>query len=67
MLSLNQVKLNKVKIMSKNTGDKVGKGWSISIGLYPGILFGMRSYEEQEFTTHVFYLPFVDLAIEIDK
>jgi hypothetical protein len=53
--------------MSKNTEDKVGKGWSISIGLYPGILFGMRSYEEQEFTTHVFYLPFIDLAIEIDK
>ena len=53
--------------MSKNTEDKVDKGWSISIGLYPGILFGMRSYHEKDFATHVFYLPFIDLAIEIDK
>ena len=45
--------------------DKDLKGWSISIGLYPGILFGMRSYKEKDFTTHVFYLPFIDLAIEI--
>ena len=43
------------------------KGWSISLGLYPGILFGMRSYKEKEYTTHVLYLPFVDLAIEIDN
>jgi len=43
------------------------RGWIITVGLYPGILFGMRSYKEKEFTTHVFYLPFVDLAIEIDN
>jgi len=43
------------------------KGWSLSLGLYPGILFGMRSYKEKEFTTHVFYIPFVDLALEIDN
>jgi hypothetical protein len=30
------------------------KSWSLSLGLYPGILFGFRSYEEKEFTTHVF-------------
>jgi hypothetical protein len=53
--------------MSKNIKDKGVKGWSVSIGLYPGILFGMRSYHEEDFTTHVFYLPFIDLAIEIDK
>ena len=23
------------------------KGWSISLGLYPGILFGFRSYEQE--------------------
>ena len=43
------------------------KGWSLSLGLYPGILFGMRSYKEKEFTTHVLYIPFVDLALEIDN
>ena len=53
--------------MSKSTEDKDGNKWSFSVGLYPGILIGMRSYEEKEFTTHVFYLPFIDLAIEIDK
>jgi hypothetical protein len=44
-----------------------GKGWAISIGLYPGILFGFRTYEEQTYVTHVVYLPFIDLAIEVDK
>lgn len=43
------------------------KGWSISIGLYPGILFGFRTYEEKDFSTHVFYLPFMDFALEIDN
>lgn len=38
------------------------KGWSISIGLYPGVLLGARSYVEQKRTTHVFYLPFIDIA-----
>jgi hypothetical protein len=47
--------------------NKIEKSWSVSIGLYPGILFGVRSYKEKTFTTHVFYLPFVDLAIEIDN
>jgi len=34
----------------------------ISIGLYPGILIGFRSYVEEEYTTHVIYLPFIDVA-----
>lgn len=41
--------------------------WSITIGLYPGILFGFRTYQEKDFSTHVFYLPFVDFALEIDN
>jgi len=41
--------------------------WSITIGIYPGILFGFRTYEEKDFNTHVLYLPFVDIALEIDK
>ena len=39
--------------------------WSLSVGFYPGILFGIRSYNEKEQTTHVFYLPFVDVALEL--
>jgi hypothetical protein len=43
------------------------KYWSISIGFYPGILLGMRTYEEPDYSTHVLYLPFIDIALEIDK
>ena len=43
------------------------KVWSLSIGTYPGILLGMRTYHEDEQTTHVFYLPFTDLALEVYK
>ena len=51
--------------MSSITEDKGGKPeWSISLGFYPGILFGMRSYIEENQTAHVFYLPFIDIAIE---
>ena len=41
------------------------KSWSLSIGFYPGILFGIRSYDEESQTTHVLYVPFIDLALEI--
>lgn len=54
--------------MPNNTEDKESKpNWSLSIGFYPGILFGMRTYEEDTQTAYVFYLPFVDLAIEVYK
>jgi len=39
--------------------------WEMSIGVYPGVLFGIRSYRESNFTEHVLYLPFVDLAVTI--
>jgi hypothetical protein len=41
--------------------------WSFTIGFYPGILFGLRTYEEKDFTTYVLYLPFIDFAFEIDN
>jgi len=44
---------------------KQNKSWSISLGFYPGILLGIRSYHEEQQTTHVLYIPFIDLAIEI--
>jgi hypothetical protein len=53
--------------MSKKTEDKVDKVWSLSIGTYPGILLGMRTYYEDQQTTHVLYLPFIDLALEVYK
>lgn len=53
--------------MSKKAEDKVNKIWSLSIGTYPGVVVGMRTYYEEQQTTHVLYLPFVDLALEIYK
>ena len=46
---------------------KEKKNWSLSLGFYPGILLGCRSYEEETQTTHVLYIPFVDVALEIFK
>jgi|TARA_R100001463_G_scaffold46057_1_gene94587 hypothetical protein len=43
----------------------VKDNWSLSFGFYPGILFGIRSYEEDHGLTYVFYVPFIDLALEI--
>ncbi|MEK9780466.1 MAG: hypothetical protein VW418_03450 [Gammaproteobacteria bacterium] len=41
--------------------------WELSIGFYPGILLGIRSYVEQDYVQHVLYLPFVDICLEIEK
>ncbi len=46
------------------------KDWDLSIGFYPGILIGMRTYhglndEGQYRISHVFYLPLIDLCINI--
>ena len=43
------------------------KNWELSIGLYPGILIGARSYVEQDYVQHVVYLPFIDFCLEIEK
>jgi hypothetical protein len=41
--------------------------WSLSIGLYPGILIGIRSYPEKDYVQHVLYLPLVDICLEIER
>ena len=53
--------------MSKNTKGKADKDWSLSLGTYPGILFGMRTYHGDTHSQTVFYLPFIDIAIEFEK
>tara|TARA_R100001510_G_C7524408_1_gene118532 strand:- start:222 stop:365 length:144 start_codon:yes stop_codon:yes gene_type:complete len=40
-------------------------GWEVSLGLYPGIVIGVRSYPEKDFIEHVFYLPLVELCITL--
>ncbi len=41
--------------------------WELSIGTFPGLLFGVRSYVEQYRTNHVIYLLFVDICLTIYK
>jgi len=43
------------------------KDWELSVGLYPGILFGIRTYMEQDYKQHVLYLPFIDICLEIEN
>lgn len=37
---------------------------NLSMGFYPGILFGIRTYQEENSTMFVIYLPFIDFVIE---
>ena len=46
----------------------MNRNWEITVGFYPGLLIGIRTYEEKEFNEHVLYLPScVDVALKIDK
>ena len=44
---------------------KKDKGWAISLGFYPGVVIGMRSYYNEGMTSHVLYMPFFDIAFQI--
>jgi hypothetical protein len=41
------------------------RDWELSIGLYTGILFGVRTYkyEDGKYTDHVLYIPFIELCL----
>ena len=68
MQNQNHQKLKQVKIMSKDTTNKDGgRGWELSIGVYPGVLFGMRTYYNDGYKEHVFYVPFLDISLLIDN
>tara|TARA_Y100001938_G_scaffold137407_1_gene201526 strand:- start:693 stop:914 length:222 start_codon:yes stop_codon:yes gene_type:complete len=71
MLKQKHLDLNRLSIIKKNTEGKVKKDkmktWRISIGLYPGVLIGIRTYEQEDVIQHVVYLPFIDIAFEYIK
>ncbi len=54
--------INKKLLMDKKI---IKNNWSLSLGFYPGVCVGMRTYNEENQTTHVLYMPFVDIALEI--
>ena len=37
----------------------------LSIGTYPGLLFGIRTYEQDNCNDYVAYIPFVDICLTI--
>ena len=39
--------------------------WEFSIGFYPGLLLGFRTYDEGDKTNHVLYIPLVDACLTI--
>ena len=43
--------------------------WDLSIGFYPGVLLGFRSYPDtgNGVENHVLYLPFIDLCLTIER
>tara|TARA_R100001443_G_scaffold76675_3_gene84092 strand:+ start:538 stop:681 length:144 start_codon:yes stop_codon:yes gene_type:complete len=41
--------------------------WEFSMGFYPGVLFGLRTYRENKKNNHVVYLPFVDFCLTTFK
>ena len=41
--------------------------WELSLGLYPGIVIGARSYDNTDTTEHVIYIPFVELCLTVYK
>ena len=41
--------------------------WEFSMGFYPGVLFGLRTYKEQKRNNHVVYLPLVDFCLTTFK
>jgi hypothetical protein len=47
--------------------DESKTAWSIELGLYPGVLLGIRSYNQDDSVIHVLYVPFMDVALTIYK
>ena len=41
--------------------------WELSVGFYPGILLGFRSYDQDDRSNHVLYIPFVDVCLTMLK
>ena len=41
------------------------ESWELSLGLYPGILIGIRSYQNEELTDHVLYLQLFEICLTV--
>ena len=41
--------------------------WELSVGFYPGIIIGFRTYVQEDRNNHVLYLPFIDICLTVFK
>ncbi len=41
------------------------KTWTLELGLYPGILLGFRTYDQDSHLMHVLYIPFIEIGLSI--
>lgn len=41
--------------------------WILEIGLYPGVLIGVRSYVGVNMIEHVLYIPFIEMCLTIEQ
>ena len=41
--------------------------WEFSMGFYPSVLLGLRTYRENKKNNRVVYLPFVDFCLTTFK
>ena len=41
--------------------------WEVSLGMYPGILLGIRTSKALSSTEYVLYIPFFDISLTIYK
>ena len=41
------------------------KDWELSLGVVPGLILGMRSYQEENKVNHVLYVLFLDICLTI--
>jgi hypothetical protein len=42
------------------------RNWQLELGLIPGFLFGVRSYLNDGFATHVLYIGCLDIALILE-
>ena len=62
LLRKNKIPYENVKLLFKR---RKMSGWELSLGLYPGVLLGVRSYINKDATDHVLYIPFVELCLTV--
>lgn len=41
------------------------KNWQLEIGIYPGVLLGIRTYDQNNYKEHVLYIPFIELILTV--